>query len=77
MKNSILSLEGVEVLSKKQQKNIFGGKAIATVCKATCGDDSVITVSACSDASLGCSSSGGAKTDGCTCGHKGPFDPPN
>jgi hypothetical protein len=64
MKNSILSLEGVEVLSKKQQKNIFGGKAIATV-------------SACSDASLGCSSSGGAKTDGCTCGHKGPFDPPN
>lgn len=26
MKNSILSLEGVEVLSKNQQKNVYGGK---------------------------------------------------
>lgn len=25
MKNSILSLEGVEVLSKNQQKNVYGG----------------------------------------------------
>ena len=81
MLKNILNLEGVTVLSKTQEKNIFGGLREggggASVCKAVCNDTSIVTVSSCSasDAALGCSgTANGAKS--CSCGHKGPLDPP-
>ena len=78
MKNRILSLENVVLLSKEQQKLISGGKRIGgagTVCKATCKDDgSLVTVSGCSDLALACSTSGGAVS--CRCDYPSPFDPP-
>jgi hypothetical protein len=42
MKNSILSLEGVEVLSKKQMKNVGGGLAEASLGGEKCEGISTI-----------------------------------
>ena len=79
MEKSILNLEGVEILSKTQMKNLVGEfrnrEVLAEVCTAVCVDGSKVTVSMCSDASLGCSTSGGSSS--CDCKEeKGPFDPP-
>jgi hypothetical protein len=77
MKNSILNLEGVQVLSRNEQKIIFAGKLGPDTCQATCTDGSKVYVSSCDSGqtSLACNSSGGAS--GCACGVKGPFDPPS
>ena len=80
MKKSILSLEGVEVLSKKQLRRVDGGLfylsySFAEVCTAVCADGSSVTVSMCSDSSLGCSTAGGSSSCSCKEG-KGPLDPP-
>lgn len=78
MKKSILRFESVSVLSRVEKKNILGGKAIdggtGSVCKATCNDGSLVTVSACSDAGIGCSTSGGSSS--CKCDYPSPLDPP-
>lgn len=81
MKKSILNLEGVQILSRNEQKLILGSKlpgggGAGTVCKATCGDSSLVTVSTCdtSTANLGCSNAGGSKS--CKCDYPGPLDPP-
>lgn len=79
MKKTIISLEGIELLSKNQMKVLYGESrhmdALAEVCTAVCADGSSVTVSMCSDASLGCSTSGGSSSCSCKEG-KGPFDPP-
>jgi hypothetical protein len=79
MFKEVLNLEGVEILSKNQMKVLHGEfrsrDASAEVCTAICADGSSVTVSMCSDAGLGCSTSGGSSSCSCKEG-KGPFDPP-
>lgn len=42
MKQSILSLEGVEVLSKNVKKSLIGGRSLnaGSLCTSTCNSDS-------------------------------------
>ena len=80
MTKSILNLEGVQVLSRNEKKNIFAGLAIdgggPDTCQATCSNGSKVYVSSCdaSQSNLACNSSGGSSS--CKCGVKGPLDPP-
>lgn len=79
MLKNILNLDGITVLSKNQQKSISGGTRGLSdndgdTCKATCKDGSLVTVSGCSDAGIGCSTSGGSQS--CKCDYPGPFDKP-
>lgn len=77
MKKSILSLEGITLLSKNERKNILGGKNTITgpdTCTATCADGAKVGTSSCDAAAVACSQNGGSS--GCECGGKGPLDPP-
>lgn len=79
MKNLILNLEGVSVLSRNEQKSISAGKAALVgpdTCTATCADGTKAGASSCdtSQANLACSQNGGSSS--CECGGKGPLDPP-
>lgn len=85
MKNKILDLDGVSLLSRTEQKNTFGGLTDGggfgggtgpDTCKATCNDGTTANASSCdkSQADLACTTGGGSKS--CECGVKGPFDPP-
>lgn len=79
MKKSILNLEGVQVLSRNEQKCVLGSKMIVLddsvgICKATCNDSSLVGVNSCDHATLACSYAGGLKS--CSCDYPNPLDPP-
>jgi len=76
MVKNILNLAGVAVLTKQQQKNVFG-KGGRTVCTVICGGDSTpMGIQNCSNPSGFCGSAGVVS---CKCEETltpGPFDPP-
>lgn len=75
MLKNILTLEGVTLLSKEEQRSIDGGKRVpGETCKATCNDGTLVTVATCDNAAVACSTSTGSAS--CKCDYPSPFEPP-
>jgi len=79
MFKEILQLDGLTILNKEQQRHISGGVTLpppgggGEICKATCNDGSLVTVSDCANAAIACSTADGKKS--CKCDYKSPLNP--